>query len=92
MMETLNKNDIKFIADHCKNVYKDEHKFPFVWKNLTHFEDGNINGYSFEFMDVTYIFIAGTDEFKDVLADLKFPLCGLDEESMFTRVHLGFLT
>jgi len=89
-MGKLNKNDIKFIAEHCKNVYLKKHIGSLVGENITYFKDDNINGYTFSLAGVTYIIVAGTDEFSDWLANLKIPLVRADGENFWCRVHSGF--
>ena len=85
----ITKNKALFLAQHCENVYEDNHK-PDTKHDIKRFKKENINGYAFEDKGTVYIFIAGTDDIKDVLADMKFISTRLDNESFFTRVHTGF--
>ena len=86
-MAKLNKNDIKFIAYHCNNVYSDKYK---PYDKATPFKKGAINGYFLKFNETLYVFIAGTDEIKDVLTDIRLIPSHFDGESDNMKVHRGF--
>jgi len=83
----LNKKDIQYIAYHCNNVYLDKYKHA---ARSQHFKKGHINGYVLKAHGAVYIFIAGTDEFKDVVTDVRLAPSRFNGESSNIKVHVGF--
>ena len=86
-MYKLNKKDMQFIAKHCNNVYSNKHKYT---ARSMPFKQGHINGYVLKAHGATYIFIAGTDEFKDVVTDIRLAPSRFNGESSNIKVHVGF--
>lgn len=83
----LNKKDMTYIAKHCNNVYPDKYEYA---DRSDHFKKGNITGYVIKDYGTVYIFIAGTDEFKDVITDIRLAPSRFNGESKRIKVHVGF--
>lgn len=86
-MYKLNKKDMEFIAGHCNNVYPNKHKYT---AQSIPFGVGHINGYVLKTRGAVYVFIAGTDEFKDVITDLRVLPSHFNGEPKNIKVHIGF--
>lgn len=86
-MSKLNLNDIKFIAYHSNNSYPDKYK---EVNNAIPFKEGHITGYSLKFNDTLYIFIAGTDEARDIVTDIRLIPSHFDGAESGVKVHRGF--
>lgn len=86
-MAKLNKNDIKFIAYHSNNSYPDKYK---LYADAIPFKEGHITGYSLKIFDTLYIFIAGTDEVRDIVTDIRLIPSHFDGAISGVKVHRGF--
>ena len=78
---------MKYIAYHCNNVYSDKYKRA---PRSQHFKQGHINGYVLKAHGAVYIFIAGTDDFKDIVTDIRLAPSRFNGESSKIKVHVGF--
>jgi len=86
-MSKLNKADIAEIAYHCNNCYPDKYK---TVPGAISFKRGAITGYSIKTKGTLYIYIAGTDEMKDVLTDIRLIPSHFNGEADSIKVHRGF--
>ena len=86
-MSNLTKGDMEYIAYHCNNVYPDKYKYT---ARSIQFRKHNINGYVLKAHGAVYIFIAGTDELKDVVTDIRLAPSHFDGEVSNIKVHVGF--
>jgi len=79
------------IAAHTANVYDGSYKKPLhEMKDFERFTNTHVTWYTFMFGDKRYIFITGTNDFRDVIADLRVIPSQLNGERKGVKVHSGF--
>lgn len=83
----MTKESMEFIAYHSNNAYLDKYKHV---NYATHFNNGHINGYILLQDGIVYIFIAGTDDVKDIITDMRVAPSRFNGEADDVKVHVGF--